>query len=41
MNFEPFHGRLQLMFLFLVAALLHVAAHIARETENDVKWQAS
>jgi putative inorganic carbon (hco3(-)) transporter len=29
MNFEPFHGRLQLMLLFLIAGLLHAVAHIA------------
>jgi O-antigen ligase len=34
MNFEPFHGRLDLMFLFLLAALLHTCAHIAAREQR-------
>jgi putative inorganic carbon (hco3(-)) transporter len=34
MNLNPFHGRLDLMLLFLVAGLLYAADHVAREAKH-------
>jgi putative inorganic carbon (hco3(-)) transporter len=34
MNLEPFHGRLDLMLLFLLAGLIYAAAHVASETRR-------
>jgi putative inorganic carbon (hco3(-)) transporter len=37
MNFEPFHGRSQLMLLFLVTGLVHAAARLVDEAEHRDK----